>query len=116
MVARCTVAEGVVVAVEKKAEARVEDAVIRSEFLEDHFFKEPGRVRNIPFRRRNVDDRLGNIILDLQRFTQILGIFANTQVAVDKRLSVRTKRMNCLHSTIRTKKGGESKKFHKDEV
>ena len=78
MVASSAFANGVVIAVEEKAEIFVEDLVVGHEFLEDHLLEKPGRVCDVPFRRRDIDDGLRDVIFDLERLSIVPTVYART--------------------------------------
>ena len=61
------VAERVVVTIEQEGEVGVEFLVVLEIRPQDQLLEKPRRVRDVPFRRRNVDDRLRNVIFGFER-------------------------------------------------
>src|SRR5690606_24860434 len=63
-------AHGVVVGVEQMAEGFVPEPVAWREGVQDELFEEPGRVREMPFRRARVGHRLHDVVLDRERLAE----------------------------------------------
>ena len=103
MISRRAIADGVVVAVKKKSELLVENLIAGREFLEDHLLEEPRRVCDVPFRRRDIDDGLRDVIFDLKRLTQNFRVIANRQIEFDQISRSGGLSMNCLHTPIKPK-------------
>ena len=59
-----------VVAVEQVAIQRMEQSIVRLLFREDKSLEEPRGVGQVPLRRTDVGNRLGNMVLGTQRGTQ----------------------------------------------
>ena len=61
----------------------VEDLVSVVEFFEDHLLKEPCRVSDVPFWRRDIDDWLRDVVLDLERLTEFFRVRADIGIKRD---------------------------------
>ena len=80
MIAQSPVADRVVITVKKKTEIFVKNFVVSREFFENHFLEKPRRMRDVPARRRNVFNRLRDIILDFQRSAEFFGVSADVRI------------------------------------
>ena len=87
----------IVVTVEQKAEARIENLIAGGEVLQDHLLEEPGRMGDVPSGGGHVNDRLRNIVLCFERFAQLLGPPPNGCVEIREGLSFRRSGRCCRH-------------------
>ena len=63
-----------------ESEILIEYLITGHETLEDHLLKAPGCMSDIPSRRRDIDNRLRDVILDLERVAEVFGMRPNAAV------------------------------------
>jgi hypothetical protein len=81
-------------------------------FFEYHFLKKPGGVGYVPLWGGYIDARLGNVILDLERFTQVFGVTADAAVELAQTPDRILLGMCAMHETIRANFAKKAKRFY----